>query len=97
MVCQMQSGHRGPFIYLRNIQNFSVFLVASAPGSHFDMDWGMTRVGSLLRQHCCIPPEEQLQWPLVAQASSLGSYGKDPKVSSGRRDAGKVGRGTRIT
>lgn len=63
-----------------DFSHINVFLVASAPGSHFDMDWGMTRVGSLLRQHCCIPPEEQLQWPLVAQASSLGSYGKDPKL-----------------
>ncbi|XP_026331698.1 probable tyrosyl-DNA phosphodiesterase, partial [Hyposmocoma kahamanoa] len=57
-----------------------VFLVASVPGSHFDQEWGMTRVGSLLRQHCCIPHTESRQWPLVVQASSIGSYGKDPKL-----------------
>ncbi|CAH2062465.1 unnamed protein product, partial [Iphiclides podalirius] len=60
--------------------HINVFLVASAPGSHFDAQWGMTRVGSLLRQHCCVPPQENSKWPLVAQASSLGSYGKEPKL-----------------
>ncbi|XP_022818783.1 probable tyrosyl-DNA phosphodiesterase [Spodoptera litura] len=63
-----------------NFSHINVFLVASVPGSHFDADWGMTRVGSLLRQHCCIPPEETKNWPLIAQASSIGSYGKDPKL-----------------
>ncbi|CAH1641988.1 unnamed protein product [Spodoptera littoralis] len=63
-----------------NFSHINVFLVASVPGSHFDNDWGMTRVGSLLRQHCCIPPEETKNWPLIAQASSIGSYGKDPKL-----------------
>ncbi|XP_059045014.1 probable tyrosyl-DNA phosphodiesterase [Achroia grisella] len=63
-----------------DFSHINVFLVASAPGSHFDMDWGMTRVGSLLRQHCCIPPSENSKWPLVAQASSIGSYGNDPKL-----------------
>lgn len=63
-----------------DFSHINVFLVASAPGSHFDMDWALTRVGSLLRQHCCIPPEEQRQWALLAQASSLGSYGKQPQL-----------------
>ncbi|KAH9631809.1 hypothetical protein HF086_005812 [Spodoptera exigua] len=63
-----------------NFSHINVFLVASVPGSHFDLDWGMTRVGSLLRQHCCIPPEETKNWPLIAQASSIGSYGKEPKL-----------------
>ncbi|XP_049883288.1 probable tyrosyl-DNA phosphodiesterase [Pectinophora gossypiella] len=63
-----------------NFSHINVFLVATAPGGHFDDDWGLKRVGSLLRQHCCIPPEETRQWPLVAQASSIGSYGKEPKL-----------------
>ncbi|XP_013147990.1 PREDICTED: probable tyrosyl-DNA phosphodiesterase [Papilio polytes] len=42
--------------------------------------WGMTRTGALLRQHCCIPPRDNTKWPLIAQASSLGSYGKEPKL-----------------
>ncbi|KAG6455854.1 hypothetical protein O3G_MSEX009417 [Manduca sexta] len=63
-----------------DFSHINVFLVASAPGSHFDMDWALTRVGSLLRQHCCVPPAEQRHWTLLAQASSLGSYGKEPKL-----------------
>ncbi|XP_047518900.1 probable tyrosyl-DNA phosphodiesterase [Pieris napi] len=63
-----------------DFSHINVFLIASAPGAHFDVDWGMTRVGSLLRQHCCIPPSENSRWPLLAQASSIGSYGKEPKL-----------------
>ncbi|XP_060809336.1 probable tyrosyl-DNA phosphodiesterase isoform X2 [Amyelois transitella] len=63
-----------------DFSHINVFLIASAPGSHFDLDWGMTRVGALLRQHCCVPPDENRKWPLVAQASSIGSYGKEPKL-----------------
>ncbi|KAJ8705766.1 hypothetical protein PYW08_012812 [Mythimna loreyi] len=63
-----------------DFSHINVFLVASVPGSHFDQDWGMTRVGSLLRQHSCVPADETRQWPLIAQASSIGSYGKDPKL-----------------
>ncbi|KAL0808371.1 hypothetical protein ABMA28_012853 [Loxostege sticticalis] len=63
-----------------DFSHINVFLVASAPGSHFDVDWGMTRVGSLLRQHCLIPAAENDKWPLLAQASSIGSFGKEPKL-----------------
>ncbi|CAK1550214.1 unnamed protein product [Leptosia nina] len=63
-----------------DFSHINVFLVASAPGAHFDLDWGLTRVGSLLRQHCCIPPAETSRWPLLAQASSIGSFGKEPKL-----------------
>ncbi|CAK1587887.1 unnamed protein product [Parnassius mnemosyne] len=63
-----------------DFSHINVFLVASAPGSHFDTEWGMTRAGSLLRQHCRVPPHENSKWPLIAQASSLGSYGKEPKL-----------------
>lgn len=63
-----------------DFSHINVFLIASVPGSHFDTEWSLTRVGSLLRLHCCVPWEEQRKWPLVAQASSLGSFGKDPKV-----------------
>lgn len=57
-----------------------MFLVASVPGSHFDVEWGLARAGALLRQHCAVPPDQTRAWPLVAQASSLGSYGADPQV-----------------
>ncbi|XP_045505821.1 probable tyrosyl-DNA phosphodiesterase isoform X2 [Colias croceus] len=63
-----------------DFSHINVFLVASAPGSHFDTDWALTRVGSLLRQHCCVQRAENKDWPLIAQASSLGSYGKEPKL-----------------
>ncbi|XP_045457203.1 probable tyrosyl-DNA phosphodiesterase [Melitaea cinxia] len=63
-----------------DFSHINVFLVSSAPGSHFDQDWGMNRVGTLLRQHCEIPASENRLWPLLAQASSLGSYGNDPKL-----------------
>ncbi|XP_013174288.1 PREDICTED: probable tyrosyl-DNA phosphodiesterase [Papilio xuthus] len=63
-----------------DFSHINVFLVASVPGSHFDTEWGMTRTGALLRQHCCVPPAENTKWPLIAQASSLGSYGKEPKL-----------------
>nr|XP_026499512.1 probable tyrosyl-DNA phosphodiesterase [Vanessa tameamea] len=63
-----------------DFSHINVFLVSSAPGSHFDLDWGMTRVGALLRQHCEIPPAENRSWPLIAQASSLGSYGNEAKL-----------------
>ncbi|XP_041968692.1 probable tyrosyl-DNA phosphodiesterase [Aricia agestis] len=58
----------------------NVFLVSSVPGSHTDLEWGMVRVGALLRQHCAVPPADNARWPLIAQASSLGSYGKEPKL-----------------
>ncbi|KAL4714778.1 hypothetical protein ACJJTC_002637 [Scirpophaga incertulas] len=63
-----------------DFSHINVFLVASVPGSHFDQDWGLTRIGSLLRQHCEIPTVENPKWPLIAQASSIGSYGKEPKL-----------------
>ncbi|CAH2101303.1 unnamed protein product [Euphydryas editha] len=63
-----------------DFSHINVFLVSSVPGSHFDLDWGMNRVGTLLRQHCEIPASENRSWPLLAQASSLGSYGNDPKL-----------------
>ncbi|CAB3232126.1 unnamed protein product [Arctia plantaginis] len=59
-----------------DFSNINVFLVASVPGSHMDTDWGMLKVGSLLKQHC----EYSGKAPLIAQASSIGSYGKEPKL-----------------
>ncbi|XP_063390909.1 probable tyrosyl-DNA phosphodiesterase [Cydia fagiglandana] len=81
------SQYRTPILsrYVAKVQrcdfsHINVFLVASAPGGHFDMEWGLTRVGSLLRQHCALPRAEQPRWPLLAQASSIGSYGKEPRL-----------------
>ncbi|XP_050676783.1 probable tyrosyl-DNA phosphodiesterase isoform X2 [Leptidea sinapis] len=63
-----------------DFSHINVFLVCSVPGSHSDMEWGLTRAGSLLRQHCCVPAADHTRWPLLAQASSLGSYGSEPKL-----------------
>lgn len=54
--------------------------MASIPGGHFDTQWGLSRIGNLLSQHCVIPPDEADQWTFIAQASSIGSFGNDPKV-----------------
>nr|XP_034834274.1 probable tyrosyl-DNA phosphodiesterase [Maniola hyperantus] len=74
LVCYIERIKRCDFSHI------NVFLVASVPGSHFDLEWGMARVGALLRQHCAVPADESRSWPLVAQASSLGSYGAEPKL-----------------
>ncbi|GBP52738.1 Probable tyrosyl-DNA phosphodiesterase [Eumeta japonica] len=63
-----------------DFSKINVFLVASAPGGHFDYNFGLARIGSLLKQHCKIPPSENHQWALIAQASSIGSYGKQPEI-----------------
>lgn len=55
-----------------------MFLVASVPGSHAGAAWGMRRAGRLLRDHCALGGAER--WPVVAQASSLGSFGPNPQV-----------------
>ncbi|XP_045781709.1 probable tyrosyl-DNA phosphodiesterase [Maniola jurtina] len=74
LVCYTERVKRCDFSHI------NVFLVASVPGSHFDLEWGMARAGALLRQHCAVPADESRAWPLVAQASSLGSYGAEPKL-----------------
>ncbi|XP_039760545.1 probable tyrosyl-DNA phosphodiesterase [Pararge aegeria] len=63
-----------------DFSHINVFLVASVPGSHAGPAWGLRRVGALLRQHCAVPAADGRAWPLVAQASSLGSFGADPKL-----------------
>ncbi|KOB73738.1 putative tyrosyl-DNA phosphodiesterase [Operophtera brumata] len=35
---------------------------------------------TLLRQHCRVPAADTRRWPLLAQASSIGSYGAQPKA-----------------
>ncbi|OWR54526.1 putative tyrosyl-DNA phosphodiesterase [Danaus plexippus plexippus] len=70
-------------VYVHRVQrcdfsHINVFLVCSVPGTHYSASWGFLRVGALLRAHCAVPPQETRSWPLIAQASSLGSYGKDP-------------------
>ncbi|XP_077292527.1 tyrosyl-DNA phosphodiesterase 1-like isoform X2 [Arctopsyche grandis] len=72
-------------MYLQIVKNIdfsaiNVFFVASIPGGHFDTQWGLSRIGNLLSQHCVIPPDEADQWTLIAQASSIGSFGNDPKL-----------------
>lgn len=55
----------------------NVFFLASVPGSHKGRDasnWGHKRLGTILSQHATLPPDSPY-WPLVAQCSSIGSFG----------------------
>lgn len=64
-----------------------MFLVTSVPGKHSPKEPGshIHRVGDLLSRHCVLPEktsaqsEGPLAWGVFAQASSIGSMGKDPK------------------
>nr|XP_012232123.1 PREDICTED: probable tyrosyl-DNA phosphodiesterase [Linepithema humile] len=55
----------------------NVFLVASVPGTHKDIEvdfWGHRKLTYVLSRHATLPPDAP-QWPIVAQSSSIGSLG----------------------
>ncbi|XP_050446486.1 probable tyrosyl-DNA phosphodiesterase [Cataglyphis hispanica] len=55
----------------------NVFLVASVPGTHKDVEidsWGHRKLAYVLSHHATLPPDAP-QWPIIAQSSSLGSLG----------------------
>jgi len=55
----------------------NVFLVASVPGTHKDVEvdfWGHRKLAYVLSHHATLPPDAP-QWPIVAQSSSIGSLG----------------------
>ncbi|CAL1685319.1 unnamed protein product [Lasius platythorax] len=55
----------------------NVFLVASVPGSHKDVEadfWGHKKLAYVLSRHATLPPDAP-QWPIVAQSSSIGKLG----------------------
>lgn len=55
----------------------------SVPGKHYGSGSHLNRVGDLLSRHCVLPQkttpdsEGPLSWGVMAQASSIGSLGKD--------------------
>lgn len=61
-----------------------VYFVSSIPGRHYPRNNGshVHRVGDLLSKHCSLPvkttpdSEGALSWGVIAQSSSLGSFGK---------------------
>ncbi|XP_051166212.1 probable tyrosyl-DNA phosphodiesterase [Leptopilina boulardi] len=55
----------------------NVFFLASVPGSHKGHDlnnWGHKKLASILSQHATLPADSPY-WPIVAQCSSIGSFG----------------------
>lgn len=60
-----------------------VFLVASAPGTHYGPDmtlWGHRRLKSLLNTHVTDPKDSRSpwnKWPIIGQFSSIGTLGPD--------------------
>lgn len=82
-----------------NFESVNVFLVTSIPGTHQESNnghlHGHGRVAALLSKHC---PEIEDTSPIVAQSSSLGSFGANPNVwlasefvNSFRRDGQRMG------
>ena len=55
----------------------NVFFIASVPGSHKDREsnsWGHKKLATILSKHATLPPDAP-SWPIVAQCSSIGSFG----------------------
>ncbi|XP_057334799.1 probable tyrosyl-DNA phosphodiesterase [Microplitis mediator] len=60
-----------------DFSSVNVCFVASVPGTHRNATrgrWGLRKLASILSEHAD-PPAEAAQWPIVAQASSIGSLG----------------------
>ncbi|KAH0535792.1 probable tyrosyl-DNA phosphodiesterase [Cotesia glomerata] len=60
-----------------DFSEINVCFVASVPGTHKNEArnrWGLRRLGAILSEHAETLPEAS-QWPVVAQASSIGSLG----------------------
>ncbi|XP_077293305.1 tyrosyl-DNA phosphodiesterase 1-like isoform X2 [Arctopsyche grandis] len=62
-----------------DFSSINVFFVASTPGIYFDAAWGQSCIGNLLSKYCIIPADEADEWAFIAQASSIGGYGYNPK------------------
>jgi hypothetical protein len=57
----------------------SVFFISSVPGKHFEPMWGHVYLNNILKTHACIPSGKPSDWPIISQASSLGSFGVSDK------------------
>ncbi|KAK0177350.1 hypothetical protein PV328_001414 [Microctonus aethiopoides] len=60
-----------------DFSSIDVFFVASVPGNFRGTDrdrWGLQRLRNILSNHAELP-QNRSQWPVVAQASSIGSLG----------------------
>lgn len=75
-----KQGNLTEWIYAIRNADFSavnVFFLASVPGSHKGRDvnnWGHKKLGTILSQHAVLPADSSY-WPIVAQCSSIGSFG----------------------
>ncbi|XP_014475677.1 PREDICTED: probable tyrosyl-DNA phosphodiesterase [Dinoponera quadriceps] len=61
-----------------NFSAINVFLLTSTPGSYTNIEanlWGYKKLERLLSWHVTLPPDAS-QWPIIAQSSSVGSFGK---------------------
>nr|XP_012232122.1 PREDICTED: LOW QUALITY PROTEIN: probable tyrosyl-DNA phosphodiesterase [Linepithema humile] len=56
----------------------NVFFVASVPGTHKGGLWGYRKLAFVLLRHVTLPPDAP-QWPIIAQSSSVGSFGRNFK------------------
>ncbi|XP_022191295.2 probable tyrosyl-DNA phosphodiesterase [Nilaparvata lugens] len=65
-----------------DFSSVNVFFVASVPGTHSGPDfnrWSQGKVASILKKHATIKPAPDAhKWPIIAQCSSLGSFGPQP-------------------
>ncbi|XP_065580410.1 probable tyrosyl-DNA phosphodiesterase isoform X2 [Artemia franciscana] len=62
-----------------DMSEIRVFLIGSVPGNHAEKSFGHPRLATLLRLHTTqvAKPED---WKIVAQCSSIGSLGPQPKA-----------------
>ncbi|KAK7582630.1 hypothetical protein V9T40_014075 [Parthenolecanium corni] len=64
-----------------DFREIKVFFVASTPGTHpkkAAVNWGLSKMTTLLSQNAIVPNENAKDWSLCYQCSSIGSLGKDP-------------------
>ncbi|RZF41533.1 hypothetical protein LSTR_LSTR000247 [Laodelphax striatellus] len=65
-----------------DFSSVKVFFVASTPGVHTGPDyvkWSQGKVSTILKNHTTInPTSDAHKWPIIAQSSSLGSFGPQP-------------------
>jgi len=64
-----------------NFSDVNVFLVAAVPGIHKGNEanlWGYKKLAHVLSRHVTLPANAP-QWPIVAQSSSIGSFGPNFK------------------
>ncbi|KAJ3650697.1 hypothetical protein Zmor_016779 [Zophobas morio] len=68
------------YVTRADFSDVKVFLVTSIPGQYTPPSTRchLHYVGDLLAQHCTLPDGDATSWPIIAQMSSVGFYGKSP-------------------